>query len=240
MRSALAGCLLMAGFALPLSAWAVDTDGDGVDDIGATLYSTSFDTEDARWSFGGSGSWSRTSNIAARTPSYMVMTNCFGMGCSMPVTMTFTYTLSQASTISFWTKTTSPESYEYTPFYIDNVSVGDFAANRAFYIQSSFPVSAGAHVFKWKVQGNIFGNAYIDDVSITSIADNCTTVPNANQLDTDKDGQGDACDVDDDNDGVPDYIDADPLNPAVNIEKLLPLNSNYKGSAMRESQELAP
>ena len=105
-------------------------------------------------------------------------------------------------------------------------------------MHSSFPVSAGAHVFKWKVQGNIFGNAYIDDVSITSIADNCTTVPNANQLDTDKDGQGDACDVDDDNDGVPDYLDPEPLNPA--NSSVWPLNNHYQGSAMRESQELAP
>lgn len=32
MRSVVARCLLIVGFALPLSAWAVDSDGDGVDD----------------------------------------------------------------------------------------------------------------------------------------------------------------------------------------------------------------
>jgi hypothetical protein len=49
----------------------------------------------------------------------------------------------------------------------------------------------------------------------TDEADNCPSNPNADQLNTDGDSQGNVCDLDDDNDGVPDVSDADPLNASV-------------------------
>lgn len=43
--------------------------------------------------------------------------------------------------------------------------------------------------------------------------DNCPSMANADQVDTDNDGMGDICDPDDDNDGIPDFTDNCPLVP---------------------------
>ncbi|MFC1476226.1 SBBP repeat-containing protein [Candidatus Zixiibacteriota bacterium] len=46
---------------------------------------------------------------------------------------------------------------------------------------------------------------------IADLSDNCPTVYNTDQEDTDEDGQGDVCDDDDDDDGEPDITDNCPL-----------------------------
>ena len=50
-----------------------------------------------------------------------------------------------------------------------------------------------------------------DSDGIDDSQDNCPTTSNADQVDTDGDGQGDACDPDDDNDGLDDDDDNCPL-----------------------------
>ena len=49
-------------------------------------------------------------------------------------------------------------------------------------------------------------------------SDNCASVANADQLDTDSDGLGNACDDDDDGDGVADTADAFPLDVAETLD----------------------
>ncbi|ASV30985.1 T9SS type B sorting domain-containing protein [Maribacter cobaltidurans] len=51
-----------------------------------------------------------------------------------------------------------------------------------------------------------------DNDGISDTNDNCPSIANTDQLDTDNDGDGDACDTDDDNDGTPDSEDAFPLD----------------------------
>jgi Thrombospondin type 3 repeat len=50
-----------------------------------------------------------------------------------------------------------------------------------------------------------------DGDGIANSADNCPTIANAGQLDTDDDNKGDVCDPDDDGDGLPDGADNCPI-----------------------------
>lgn len=53
-----------------------------------------------------------------------------------------------------------------------------------------------------------------DGDGVANAADNCPSVANAGQLDTDSDGAGNVCDPDDDNDGIVDAIDLNQLSGA--------------------------
>lgn len=54
-----------------------------------------------------------------------------------------------------------------------------------------------------------------DEDGINDESDNCPSISNPDQVDTDRDGQGDVCDIDNDNDGVLDESDCNPLNGSI-------------------------
>lgn len=72
-----------------------------------------------------------------------------------------------------------------------------------------------------------------DSDGVNDLADNCTYIANPDQLDTDSDYQGNACDDNDDNDCALDRVDPEPLNVA-NC-KFWPLDSGYRGSSVTEA-----
>src|SRR6185295_19613546 len=80
---------------------------------------------------------------------------------------------------------------------------------------SDFPVTLGAYDRTYNGDTDLFitriSLADTDGDGILDGADNCPASPNANQLDSDGDGLGNACDVDQDNDGVANGTDNCPL-----------------------------
>ncbi len=179
-------------FMLGTGAPAADTDGDGVDDVGGKLiYSTSFDTVGTEWTM---NSWTRVDDaLNAHSSSWHVNTICSGADCSKTFSMTLTITLPQASTVSFWAKSTSNTPTALL-FLVDDGPDRSYSLDKyAYKILRVVVPTAGAHTFKW-TDNKTNDSFYIDDVSIITAPDNCPTVYNPDQHDTDNDGLGDACD----------------------------------------------
>ncbi|RZO03765.1 MAG: hypothetical protein EVB02_04145, partial [SAR92 clade bacterium] len=84
----------------------------------------------------------------------------------------------------------------------------DLAINDSF----SFVLNDGKENSNESVISLIFA-ADKDGDGVEDELDNCPSIANSDQRDTDNDGEGDACDSDDDNDGVEDVDDAFPLDP---------------------------
>ena len=92
-----------------------------------------------------------------------------------------------------------------------------------------FPASSQVQGGGWVVStdgARLIANALLftgavtdtDTDGVADTTDNCPAVPNADQINTDGDALGDACDTDDDNDGVADINDAFPLNAAETVD----------------------
>ncbi len=103
------------------------------------------------------------------------------------------------------TNSTSPSGAPLSYLWTGPFAEGDGVSTQA---TPTVTLPEGTHLITLVVNDGVVDSAP-DTVVLES--DNCPDVSNPDQVDTDTDGQGDACDADDDNDGCADDVDTAPL-----------------------------
>lgn len=226
------------------SAAAVDTDQDGMPDV--YLVSTLDSFESGNFS---GNNWTRTGWSAisgdASQGNYAAVSSINEQSSGFAVSNKATNTLTLAITVVGTVKV----QYDYK-FAKQNASGGTntftIPCDACLYSEATVTdtwrtetktLTAGTYQLQWKHS--------CVSTETTRFAGNCATTYQGivrgqaiAKVDNIRIINGSTLlveDTDDDNDGVPDYIDADPLNAAINTEKLLPMNGGYKGSVMHES-----
>ena len=73
------------------------------------------------------------------------------IGNNAESSISLTYNVTEAGTISFWYSLSTENNYDKMFFYIDNVERNNWSGNISW-TEQQYTVSAGTHTFKWKYQ----------------------------------------------------------------------------------------
>lgn len=235
LRRFIALCLLPVCAALPLQAWAVDTDGDGVDDSIDAFPANAEATVDADgdgkpdsinidalplvMSSDGSSTDGFLGNIGIG--GWVVTAGTGRTGSSFTAgsdnnEKNFRYTVTlppQGGVVRYWHKRAMTS--QFTPEYSFARIAGSLFTDTSW-VQSTYPLPGGSVWLVWYAKCGYLSQprtcGYLDDIEVR-----------AGSLLTE--------DQDDDNDGIPDSFDPAPLDP----NSVAPLDGNYKGSVIREA-----
>jgi hypothetical protein len=149
---------------------------------------------------------------------------------------------SACDTVTFDLKVSTENNYDVFRVYVDGAGKSA-SAGELDWQPITLAVAPGVHKlsFQYLKNGSISNGSdavWIDKLSYCDGADrDGDGISNSMDNDSDNDGVIDSLDQDDDGDGIPDSIDADPLNGAINTERNLPVDSGYKGSAIKDAVE---
>jgi hypothetical protein len=110
------------------------------------------------WTFGGTANWTIT-NIGPYEGTYTAKSGTITHNQTSELLLDVVVV--SAGNISFFRKVSSEANYDYLRFYIDGALQGEWAGEVAW-DEVSYPVTAGAHTFKW---------TYYKDGSVNSGSD---------------------------------------------------------------------
>ena len=110
------------------------------------------------WTQGGNQPWTIT-NVAPFEGVYSAKSGT--ILASQISDLSLQMNVTNADSISFYVKTSSESGYDYVKFFIDATMAGQWSGETAW-TKAAYPVTAGAHTFKWE---------YMKDGSVSSGSD---------------------------------------------------------------------